>query len=209
MTGEQGSCPVLEWCATGRPFPGHDVSGDRAAVFPFPSGVLVAMIDGLGHGPEAATAAEAALTSLARHAPGPLPTLLGRCDDDLRRTRGAAVSLAWVDATGRLDWLGVGNVEGVLVRANQDGDANPSRQALPLRPGVVGMPHARRPVLASCALAAGDVVVLATDGLRSGFAGDVDASSPPARLADRLLSRYGRDTDDATVLVARFLGPSP
>lgn len=206
---EEGSRPVLDWCTAGQAFPGCAVSGDRAAVFLFPAGALVVMIDGLGHGPEAAVAAEAALASLARHAPGPLPTLLGRCDDDLRRTRGAAVSLAWVDATGRLDWLGVGNVEGVLVHSGQEGDGNSSRQWLPLRSGVVGMHRAHRPVVASCPLDPGDVIVLATDGLRSGFADDVQPSSSPAVLADRLLSRHARDTDDATVLVARFLGPPP
>ena len=49
-------------------------------------------------------------------------------------------------------------------------------------------------------------VVLVSDGIRSGFARQLDASLPPAALAERLLGGCARDSDDATAFVARYLG---
>jgi hypothetical protein len=34
----------------------------------------------------------------------------------------------------------------------------------------------------------------------------VDWSDPPQQLADQLLAEYGKATDDALVLVARYMG---
>jgi len=53
---------------------------------------------------------------------------------------------------------------------------------------------------------AGDTLVLATDGIASGFLSDVSSRDEPQRLADHILDRYGKGTDDALVLVARYLG---
>jgi len=52
----------------------------------------------------------------------------------------------------------------------------------------------------------GDTLILATDGVRGGYLDLVAVSDPPQQLADQLLAEYGRGTDDALVLVARYLG---
>jgi len=49
-------------------------------------------------------------------------------------------------------------------------------------------------------------LVFATDGIGSGFLSDVSAREEPQRLADQILDRYGKGTDDALVLVAKYLG---
>jgi phosphoserine phosphatase RsbX len=48
--------------------------------------------------------------------------------------------------------------------------------------------------------------VLATDGLRAGFGEDVAPSHDPQQTATLLLERHGKKSDDALVLVARYLG---
>jgi hypothetical protein len=48
--------------------------------------------------------------------------------------------------------------------------------------------------------------VLASDGIRNDFGSEVPLEWEPQAIADWLLSRYGKTTDDALVLVARYLG---
>jgi serine phosphatase RsbU (regulator of sigma subunit) len=187
---------------------GQTVSGDLHVVTPFPAGVLVGVIDGLGHGTEAAAAAKIAVATLTSYAHEPIVTLLKRCHEQLRGTRGVAMSLASFTAQdSSLTWVGVGNVEGVLWRANRN--VQPPQEAIPLRGGVVGyqLPPLRVTVHS---VARGDILIFATDGIRSGFARE-PLSGPllqqrPQFLADRFLAQYGKNTDDALVLVARYLG---
>src|SRR5438093_709986 len=46
--------PGIEWGIVSQAFPGETECGDRHLVAGFPNGALVAVIDGLGHGEEAA-----------------------------------------------------------------------------------------------------------------------------------------------------------
>jgi len=50
------------------------------------------------------------------------------------------------------------------------------------------------------------LLVFATDGVSAGFAETVVAVGPPQRLAEQVLDRNFRGTDDALVLVAKYLG---
>jgi hypothetical protein len=54
-----------------------------------------------------------------------------------------------------------------------------------------------------------DVVVLATDGIRTDFADCLTAEGPWQGLAERILARYGKESDDALVLVVRYVGHEP
>jgi serine phosphatase RsbU (regulator of sigma subunit) len=193
---------IVECGAAGFALEGNE-SGDVHVVAGFPGGVLLAVIDGLGHGPEAATAANAAARILQAFASEPIDALLERCHEGLRRTRGAVVSLASFDAaSSAMTWSGVGNVEGFLVRA--DAGAAPRRETITLRGGIVGyqLPSLR---VSAVQVSHGDMLVLATDGLRSGFADRLPAGSPQ-EIADALLARHARRSDDALVLVARYVG---
>jgi phosphoserine phosphatase RsbX len=55
-------------------------------------------------------------------------------------------------------------------------------------------------------VAAGDVLILATDGIRAGFADGLKLDEPTRILADKILNRHFKGNDDALVLVARYLG---
>jgi negative regulator of sigma-B (phosphoserine phosphatase) len=197
-----GSATRLEWAVALRPRPGEEESGDLHVVQAFSGGTLLAALDGLGHGAVAAAAARAAVDSLRTHAHDSVISLVRRCQRDLQETRGVVMSVASFNALdGSLTWLGIGNVEGILVRADQG--AVPARESLLLRGGVVGY---RLPILSASVLTVnpGDVLAFATDGVDVAFTAEVTATPNPQALADRILAQWGKTTDDALVLVARF-----
>ena len=196
--------PLLEWSVATRTMSGEIECGDAHLVVELPGGALVAVVDGLGHGREAAVAAREAVATLTQHADEPVVPLLQRCHGQLRATRGVVMTLAsFRAADATVTWLGVGNVEGFLLRANAA--AIPARESVLLRGGVVGyeIPPLRP---ATHRVAAGDTLVLATDGIRSAFAEGLDVAVPPREMAAGVLARHAKDTDDALVLVARWLG---
>jgi serine/threonine protein phosphatase PrpC len=217
------SALLVEWGLAERPRPGDAESGDRHVVQPFASGVLLAVVDGLGHGEPAAAAARLAAAILAEHAEEAPSLLVERCHTSLAHTRGVVMSLVSVSTVDHtMSWLGVGNVEAVLLRreggSGGTGESpqlkERARDSLPrerkmeqllLRPGVVGQ---KLPVLQPALLRVepGDTLVLATDGIRSGFTAALTPGRSPRELADGILARHGRDDDDALVLVARLQG---
>ncbi len=195
----------LEWSVAARTLSGEAQSGDLAVVRPFPGGVLAAVVDGLGHGEEAAHAAKLAAAELERHASESPIALLRRCHTALRGSRGVVMSIAAFNTQDdTMTWLGVGNVEAVLIRAQPS--HYQARENVMLRGGVVG--HDLPPLQAFVVpVARGDCLAFATDGVRTEFISAVVATGPPpARQATDLLSRYAKETDDALVLVARYSG---
>ena len=119
-------------------------------------------------------------------------------------TRGAVMGLASFKAMeNKLSWLGVGNVEGLLLRANPE--TKPARKRLPLHGGVVGY---YLPLLHehSLMLERGDTLVLTSDGIRSDFEKNLAVEEPPQRLAEHILRHSFKGTDDAQVLVAHYVG---
>lgn len=199
--------PLLDWAWAGAAFEGAMDSGDLQVLIPLPDGALLAVIDGLGHGWEAAQAAREAASILTDHANLTIPELLDVCNEGLRKTRGVCMSLLALDVpSASLAWFGIGNVEAVLLGTDRAGQRR--QEAIGLRGGVVGyrMPpiNVRRvPIFA------GDLLVMATDGLRSEFSREIALEWEPQAIADWLLLHYGKGTDDALVLVARYLGGSP
>jgi negative regulator of sigma-B (phosphoserine phosphatase) len=193
---------------------GERRSGDLAVFVPRTGGALVAAIDGLGHGADAADAADAAAATLRSRPDGPPDALVRRCHEALRRTRGVVMTLVDLalepDGRARLAWTGVGNVEARLLRAVPDPRHPSGRAESPLiRGGVIGYSlPALRP--AHSVLEPGDMIVLATDGLRSDFLDGLDGAPrvPSVQgLADRLLAEHARGTDDALVVAIRLRAP--
>jgi negative regulator of sigma-B (phosphoserine phosphatase) len=202
-----GASALAEWGVATRPIPGETVSGDRHVAVALPSWLLFAVVDGLGHGAEAARASSKAAQVLEAD-PGSRPEdLIRLCHEALRRTRGAAMTIACVDtAADELVWLGVGNVQAALLQP--EGVGVRARQWAPLRGGVVGyvLPSLRP---STAPVQRDDVLVLATDGVRPVFSGWPAPSEAPEDVAARILDEQGRGSDDALVLVARYRGGGP
>jgi len=195
--------PFLDWAVAGRPMAGQAVSGDLAAVQVTRSRCVIAVIDGLGHGPEAAAAASLAAGVVERHRAEPLEAMLLLVHEHLGESRGAAATLAIVDGdTGRMDWLGVGNVDGMVIRADQA--ARPHTSGVFLCRGILGYQQPNIRPQEPIQLHDGDVVVIATDGVRGDLAADVRHDTPVDRMATALLDAHATPDDDALVFVARF-----
>jgi serine/threonine protein phosphatase PrpC len=189
---------AFEWGSVCRPKSGQTVSGDTFVVEPFGTEqLLVALIDGLGGGEEAARAAQAAAVVFRAH-PHYEPTdLLQLAHTQLHSTRGAVAALLVLNGQSRQAvYVGVGNI-GAQVYSTQT-----------IKPisknGILGY---RMPQLLTLRYTynSGDTFVLFSDGVSARFALEIafETSMSPQDFADDLLRSYGKTTDDATVVVVR------
>jgi hypothetical protein len=190
----------LDWAVYGRPISDADISGDDYAVAAFAGGVTIAVIDGLGHGVEAASAAEMAAAVIRQNAAAPVDTIMAACHEALRGSHGAVVSIASINANeGQLSWVGIGNVEAVLFCGRE-------RTHIVPRAGVLGLRiSALRPV--TLKISPGDFLMFASDGLDSDCI-DARLTEPLLECAAHLVEVYGKSHDDALALLAKYRGLS-
>ncbi|WP_298819697.1 SpoIIE family protein phosphatase [Chloroflexus sp.] len=188
----------FSWGAALRPKLGQRVSGDAYVILPYQTDqLLTAVIDGLGGGDAAAEAARRAVAVLESNPTLDLTELMRQADRALAGSRGAVMALLRLDAGERAaEFVGVGNV-GAYVYSD-----------LPIKPisknGIVGY---RLPQLLRFAYTynSGDIFVLYSDGISSRFLTELPPAwhQSPQQIADEILARFGKDNDDATVVVVR------
>ncbi|MGW2993810.1 SpoIIE family protein phosphatase [Streptomyces sp. NPDC001193] len=172
--------------------------GDAAAIMDTGDVRTGAIIDGLGHGPEAAEAAQTALRSFRTTVERPLPDIVTAMHRALRHTRGAAVGLVRLHAE-RAEYCGIGNVRMVALSPNA------VHHRLTGQPGVVGWrmpaPHTHRLPLPREA-----AIVMHSDGIDLRWAhtpADFLLRLPIPMLAAAVAHRHRHVRDDAAVLAAR------
>ena len=185
---------------------GESECGDRHVMVPLPGAVLVAAIDGLGHGPGAEAAADQAVDTIERHAETlSLVALMQRCHMELNKFRGVVMNIAKFDAgPATLSWLGVGDVQGRLLKRSSK--SKYTTESLLTRPGVVGHPHQLPTLWVSVTtVQSGDILLMATDGIQWAFADKLNMDDPADKMADHIATHYRKVTDDALVVVARYL----
>jgi hypothetical protein len=156
--------------------------------------VLVA--DGLGHGPQAAEAAQAAAEAFVESPFDAPEVLLERAHRRMAGTRGGAVAFARHDGQGLLRFAGIGNISASLV-------GEESSRGLASHPGIVGAQF-RKAHAFDYPHVAGKLLVMHSDGLQSRWRlGDYPGlwQRHPAVIAALLHRDYCRGRDDATVLV--------
>lgn len=178
--------------------PGEHVAGDVCFVSHRPSGPVLALIDGLGHGEGAAVAAQRCADSFKKHADLGLNEMLAMAHRDLRGTRGAVATVARIRSTERsLEVAGVGNASAVLFQEHGS-----TRQTPIITPGVLGSAF-RSTTVQRLPFEIGSMLVLHSDGLRSRF----DALSlrlvTAQAAAEELVGGFGKASDDAGCIVAR------
>jgi negative regulator of sigma-B (phosphoserine phosphatase) len=179
---------------------GETRSGDVAVFHPTAKGALACVIDGLGHGPEAADAAERCAGVVREHAEADARDLMQACHEALLETRGVVMTVAWFDLErSELCWAGVGNVDARLVRSGPE-----LREEVALVfGGVLGyrMPRVRP---ATMSLARGDLLVMITDGIDAAISPALAGGGSAQALASRILDIHGKGSDDALAAVIRY-----
>jgi anti-sigma regulatory factor (Ser/Thr protein kinase) len=178
--------------------PGQEVSGDAVSVAETGQGRTLMVVDGLGHGPEAATAATEAVRIFQRNADRPISELLQFIHAGLRATRGAAAAIARLDPSRpTVNYGGVGNIAGVVTAAGQ------SRHMISMN-GTLGH-NARKVQAFEYPCPSGALVILHSDGIGTSWSLDRYSGlhrRHPILIAAVLYRDYGRRRDDATVMVA-------
>jgi phosphoserine phosphatase RsbX len=177
-----------------RPYPGERVSGDAVGILEEGPIVDIAVVDGLGHGPEAGAASAAFVEYFEAHHRRQLESVMQGASDAISGTRGAAATLVRVDCgAGRLAYCGVGNVE---LKAKSTAPIHPVST-----PGIVGR-RLRKTTYYEYPLTAGDLVVIHTDGISTRF--DIEEFEDRAdveAMARAILLEHGKHHDDASCVV--------
>lgn len=182
------------------PAPREKECGDAVAFLTHGPRTTVLMVDGLGHGPHAAAAANEAVRVFQEDPSPSLPELVHRIHGALQKTRGAALALARIDQErGTLDHCGVGNITASIARQGP-----PKMLISP--GGIVGhmLPNLKT---ASIAWEKGDTLIMHSDGLHVTGKGITHPGllvRHPAVLAGMLYAEQKRGRDDASVVVLRL-----
>lgn len=201
---ESGSTSCLEWSMVKQPAEGESECGDMFLIKEYQKKVLLAVIDGLGHGASAARISRKAKKLLETFNGESLINLINRCHNKLKNTRGAVMSMALINMSEEtITWLGVGNVEGVLMRATDKDNARP--ETIQLRRGIVGY---NLPMLQASIVQVtdGDLLFFSTDGVKNNYLENLDIQKNPDEMVRQIASNYFKTTDDALILTARFVG---
>lgn len=192
---------AVNWGAVCVPKPGEEVCGDSWVAIDGAAGTTLMVADGLGHGPNAAAAAAEAMRLFRQHHAQPLAQILELLHAGLRATRGAAISLARIDASrSKVSFGGVGNVAGLIVTGEETRrmiSLNGTAGHIASRIQTFDYPYAR------------GVLLMFSDGLGSkwklrAYPGLMRLH--PSLIAAVLYRDYTRGRDDVTVLAARGAG---
>jgi serine phosphatase RsbU (regulator of sigma subunit) len=199
----------LEWATSSRPRPGEHACGDQAiAVGIDGDAALFGVLDGLGHGPAAATAAMTAVEALKSARGERLEVLVQLCHRVLGGTRGVAMTLARIDfPTGRLSWTGIGNVAANVVAKSASGIQ--LRSSARLAGGIVGYRIPEISPAQVISIRTGDLLVIASDGITDDHLDHIDFAASAKDIAEQILTKHAKETDDALVLTARHRGALP
>ena len=181
------------------PIHGEDVCGDGWGIRTMATGSILMVVDGLGHGLLAAEAAREAERVLGEAKTDSLTDILQRVHGALRKTRGAAVSLARIDPEqGLLSFVGVGNVSASIVSRD-------CSRSLVSHNGTLGQ-QMQRVQEFTYPWNPTDILVMHSDGLLTRW--DLQPypgiwSKSPGLIAAILHRDFSRGRDDVTVLVAK------
>lgn len=196
--GGKSPTQLLKVGAVCTPLVGESVCGDGWSVRQTEDRAMLLLVDGLGHGPNAAEAADAATTVFGAAGDRSPSEIVVMMHEALRATRGAAVAVADVRRTSEgvsVVFCGVGNTVATMIGPDKS-------KALPSMNGTAGLTVRNTRDFAT-PWAAGDMLVMHTDGITSRWRLDDYPRirrHDPAIAAAVLHRDFSRGRDDATVL---------
>lgn len=197
---------LMKWAYRSKSVDNDQDCGDKCIVTEVPDGVLIAVIDGVGHGAKASMASEQAISVIEANKNDSIASIVELCHDELGQTRGAVLSIAVVKDEGVMHWVGVGNVEGRLIRKEGLKSTATGYGSLLLRTGTLGRGSLPTLVPLSLPLTRYDTLVLVTDGIDTDFEDAIRLEQDPDRIAQNIMTNYRKSDDDALVFVGKYLG---
>jgi anti-sigma regulatory factor (Ser/Thr protein kinase) len=184
-----------------RPKPGQEVCGDAWAVKSLHDRHLFFVVDGLGHGPEAADASRAAVQAFYKQTSRRPKEIIEAVHTALHGSRGAAAAITEIDLSNRgVCFAGIGNISATIASPNHS-------QSMVSHNGIVGH-RMHRVQEFTYSWPADAVLVMHSDGLSNRWTLDQYPGLQrrrPALMAGVLYRDFQREIDDATVLVASEL----
>jgi anti-sigma regulatory factor (Ser/Thr protein kinase) len=184
------------------PIEGERVCGDAMDWVETHDRFIVILADGLGHGPQAAEAADEAIKTFRAHSSLSPGAILARVNDALRKTRGAAAAIAEVrPLSGTIIYSGVGNIAGIMMSAGKLGRNMVSHN------GTLGHIVPRIQEFTSVWPRDGRLIMF-SDGLQTRW--DLSqypglTTRPAAMIAAVLLRDLRRSRDDSSVFVLQAM----
>ena len=179
--------------------PGESVCGDSWACRRDGANASFLIADGLGHGPEAAVAADAAVGVFMKQAGPGARDIVERCHAALRSTRGAAVAAIDIDVGARsISYCGAGNISARIISGVED-------RSLLSQHGTVGL-QMRKIQSLEYELPLHALLIAHSDGILTRWdLKDVPEllACDPIILAAHLIRNKLRGRDDATVVVVQ------
>ena len=182
-----------------KPMAGETRCGDGWGCELLADRCILALVDGLGHGPGAAAAAELAVASVRQHRTKAPAEIVQYAHAALRATRGAALAVAEIDwAQQSLRYCGIGNISGTIITGD-------SLRHLVSYNGTAGH-EARKVVEFTYPWSANALLIMHSDGLMTRW--NLQAypgllQRHPSLIAGVLYRDFVRGRDDVTVLAAK------
>lgn len=181
-----------------RPNLGSKYNGDMYLIKEFKHKILISIIDGLGHEELAAIASSRCVKCIEEHYEKGLVRIFEFCDNELRKTNGVVMGMLFIDLEHSiLSFAGVGNISARVIGGKPVHFIS--------RDGIVGynMPGIKEN---KHPYTAGDTILMHSDGISSKvvrYPASILLKKDVQEAADEIMKLYGKDEDDATVIVAR------
>ncbi|PCI80784.1 MAG: stage II sporulation protein E (SpoIIE) [SAR86 cluster bacterium] len=189
----------IEYYSVVRPCFGQRVSGDAIFTKETERGLLIVVIDVLGHGEEAHELAAQITDYLETNYVDDIDKLIRLMHIYLKESRGAAAGLCFLNfETRKVSYVGAGNT---VIRKFGSADASLMSQE-----GTLGL-VVRNPIVSNMSISTEDVLLLYTDGITSHFRKEDYprlVNDDVRKISNNIVRNFGKEYDDASCIALRY-----